>query len=232
MDANDGTSTRSTVAAVADNSKKFYKWASSNPTRAMKVFSSVSGLLLVLTGITGLFDLFNPLRMVISFYNIVFGLLILLTELKSWPIIATLQKRVDAQFHLLSVPKGKGGFYCFVGVLGFCAAATTLEWVCFGIIAVVGAMHFIPRFSGGSANSQDDEIPNPQQLGLMPAVGSAAAPGQADPGLAGYAMKVLADTVKDNPQMVQQGLQIAASNPQAMSSAYGAATQPTQSQPR
>ena len=31
------------------------------------------------------------------------GLLIILTELKSWPIIRTLQKRVDVYFHLLSV---------------------------------------------------------------------------------------------------------------------------------
>ena len=36
-----------------------------------------------------------------------FGILILLTELKSWPIIKTFQKRVDIYFHLLSVPKGK-----------------------------------------------------------------------------------------------------------------------------
>ena len=50
-----------------------------------------------------------------------FGILILVTELKSWPIISTFQKRVDIYFHLLSVPKGKGGFYCFIGFLAFCA---------------------------------------------------------------------------------------------------------------
>lgn len=44
-----------------------------------------------------------------------------MTELKSWPIISTFQKRVDIYFHLLSVPKGKGGFYCFIGFLAFCA---------------------------------------------------------------------------------------------------------------
>ena len=38
-----------------------------------------------------------------------FGLLIVVTELKSWPIISTFQKRVDVYFHLLSVPRGKGG---------------------------------------------------------------------------------------------------------------------------
>ena len=36
-----------------------------------------------------------------------FGVLILLTELKSWPIIKTIQKRIDVYFHLLSVPRGK-----------------------------------------------------------------------------------------------------------------------------
>ena len=35
-------------------------------------------------------------------------MLIVVTELKSWPIISTFQKKVDVYFHLLSVPRGKG----------------------------------------------------------------------------------------------------------------------------
>ena len=53
-----------------------------------------------------------------------FGILIVATELKSWPIIGGFQKRVDVYFHLLSIGKGKGGFYCFIGLLAFIAS----EW--------------------------------------------------------------------------------------------------------
>ena len=44
-------------------------------------------------------------------YNILFALLILVTELKQFPVIKTLNKRVDTYFHLLSVPRGKAGMH-------------------------------------------------------------------------------------------------------------------------
>ena len=89
----------------------------------------------------GLINLLNPLGMVLSVYNIIFAGLILTSELKALPVFKTLNKRsaspsywpcgeqrlltppsvvrVDLYFHILSVPRGKAGFYVFVGILAF-----------------------------------------------------------------------------------------------------------------
>jgi len=63
------------------------------------------------------------------------------TELKSWPIIGAFQKHVDVYFHLLSVPKGKGGFYLFIGLLTFCASDWGMASVCVMIVTIVGVLH-------------------------------------------------------------------------------------------
>merc|ERR1719408_571189 len=110
------------INATKDGAIKVWETAKANPVRTVKLLSSVSGVLLILGGFYGMFNLFNPLQGVLSVYNIIFGALIIVTELKSWPIISTFQKRIDVYFHLLSSTRGKGSFYCFIGFLAFCAS--------------------------------------------------------------------------------------------------------------
>ena len=43
--------------------------ARSNPARTMKLLSAVSGALLIVGGISGVVNIFNPLGIVISIYN-------------------------------------------------------------------------------------------------------------------------------------------------------------------
>ena len=43
--------------------------ARSNPARTMKLLSAGSGTLLIVGGISGVINIFNPLAMVISIYN-------------------------------------------------------------------------------------------------------------------------------------------------------------------
>ena len=97
----------------------------------------------------GLVNVFNPLGIVLSVYNILFALLILITELKNWPIITSLNRRVDVYFHLLSIPTGKGGFYCFVGTLAFFATPWNVSRICILIVAIVGAIQLIVSCRGG-----------------------------------------------------------------------------------
>ena len=161
--------------------------AAKDPPRTLRVLSTVSGLLLILGGIAGIFTI-NPLSAIISVYNILFGLLIVLTELKSWPIIRTFQRRVDIYFHLLSVPRGKGGFYCFIGFLAFFSSDWSLARICVLIVSIVGVLHLFAckrcgapgdeeqggtaqvqpiQFSaGGGANPAAEELPDSWQ-GLM-----------------------------------------------------------------
>jgi len=104
----------------------------------MHLTSVVASILLLMGGISGLLNIFNPLGIVLSVYNILFALLILVTELKQFPVIKTMNKRVDTYFHLLSVPRGKAGFYVFVGVLAFFASAWSISRVCILLVAIVG----------------------------------------------------------------------------------------------
>ena len=87
------------------------------------------------------------------------------TELKSWPIIGAFQKRVDVYFHLLSVPKGKGGFYLFIGLLTFCASDWGMASVCVMIVAIVGVLHLagIPADSRTSSMAGSDDTHHHQE---------------------------------------------------------------------
>ena len=132
---------------------------STNPPRTLRWLSTGSGLLLILGGIAGVFTI-NPLAMIISIYNVLFGLLIVLTELKTFPIIKTFQKRVDMYFHLLSVPRGKGGFYCFIGFLAFFSSDWSLARVCVLIVSVVGVLHlFACKRCGAPGEGEDVPMP-------------------------------------------------------------------------
>jgi len=179
-----------------------------NPAFAMQVASTVSGLLLVLGGITGIlniFNLFNPLEMVLSFYNILFGLLILATELKSWPIIKTFQKRVDVYFHLLSIPRGKGGFYCFIGVLAFFASDWSLSRICVLVVALVGVLH-VASCAPAPTETEGSKLSSTQHTnaGMMPA--SEGSAGTFSGALSSFA----AEVVSDNPEVLSSGMSMAA----------------------
>jgi hypothetical protein len=104
----------------------------------MHLTSVVAALLLLLGGVSGLMNIFHPLGIVLSVYNILFAFLILVTELKQFPVMKTLNKRVDVYFHLLSVPRGKAGFYVFVGLLAFFASSWSISRICILLVAIVG----------------------------------------------------------------------------------------------
>ena len=46
-----------------------YASVMANPKRAMWLASVISGILLIVGGISGVLNIFNPLEMVLSFYN-------------------------------------------------------------------------------------------------------------------------------------------------------------------
>ena len=94
----------------------------------------------------------------------------MITELKSWPIIRTFQRRVDIYFHLLSVPRGKGGFYCFIGVLAFCSSEWNLSRVCVLIVSIVGIVHL-----RASAAARPRTAEGPSRYSTCSRVGAAAA---------------------------------------------------------
>lgn len=119
-----------------------------------------------------------------------FGFLIVATELKSWPIIGAFQKRVDKYFHLLSIAKGKGAFYCFIGFLAFVASEWSLARVCTLLVCIVGVFHLLgyprePDQQQGLAASDDAQH---QTDGMEAAAMS---------GVTEFAMKVISHTPLD-----------------------------------
>jgi len=198
--------------------KKCYATAKANPARAMMVASVVSGILLILGGFSGLLNIFNPLQMVLSVYNLLLGVLIILTELKTWPIIKTFQKKVDVYFHLLSVPRGKGGFYVFIGVLAFFASDWSISRVCVLVVALVGVAQLL---LGGSLPPTSETPPAGPVGGTTSTQGMLPSQDQpASNAFTSFAMEV----VKDNPQMVSSALNFAASHPDAAKQAVAGAS--------
>ena len=57
------------LKAAAATGKEWAGIARSNPARTMKLLSAVSGALLIIGGISGVVNIFNPLGIVISIYN-------------------------------------------------------------------------------------------------------------------------------------------------------------------
>ena len=128
----------------------------------------------------------------------------MITELKSWPIIRTFQRRVDVYFHLLSVPRGKGGFYCFIGVLAFCSSDWNLSRVCVLIVSLVGIVHLFacqrcgaPADGGGSESLQH--------------VQSGSCSGAASESSAAFTWQgLMKEVVSDSPEVVGMGISVAA----------------------
>ena len=108
------------------------------------------------------------------------------TELKSWPIIGAFQKHVDVYFHLLSVPKGKGGFYLFIGLLTFCASDWGMASVCVMIVAIVGVLHLagIPADSRTNSSMAGSDGTHHHQEAMEPMDAAASA------SISNFALKV------------------------------------------
>mmetsp|Transcript_43765 Transcript_43765/g.115020 ORF Transcript_43765/g.115020 Transcript_43765/m.115020 type:complete len:255 (-) Transcript_43765:248-1012(-) len=193
--------------------KSFWEVLSKDPPRTLRWSSAISGVLLIIGGISGVFTI-NPLAAVISVYNVFFGLLIVLTELKSYPIIRTFQKRVDTYFHLLSVPRGKGGFYCFIGFLAFFAEEGyfSLTKLCVMIVTIVGLIHLFSCKRCG-ANEEDSFVAadSARQTHEMQGIVEAGEAGGAADDSSTWA-SLMKQVVTDSPEIVGMGLQVA-SNP-------------------
>ena len=157
-------------------------------------------------GISGIFTL-NPLAMIISIYNVLFGVLIVLTELKTWPIIKTFQRRVDHYFHLLSVPRGKGGFYCFIGFLAFCSSSwdkEPLARACELIVTIVGALHLLQcKRCTGEADAEG------AAQGMQPVGGGGGGGGEGATSWQGLMKEVVSDSPEVTSMAVTAGIQYA-----------------------
>lgn len=175
---------------------------STDPPRTLRWLSTGSGLLLILGGVAGVFTI-NPLAMIISIYNILFGVLIVLTELKNFPIIKTFQKRVDIYFHLLSVPRGKGGFYCFIGFLAFFSSDWSLARVCVLIVSIVGVLHlFACKRCGAPGEGEDVPMPPTAPLESYTESGTCGAGTAGESTWAGLMKQV----VSDSPEILSAGV--------------------------
>ena len=174
--------------------------ASKDPPKTLRYLSTASGLLLIMGGISGVFTI-NPLAAIISVYNILFGVLIVLTELKTWPVIRTFQKSVDVYFHLLSVPRGKGGFYCFIGLLAFFSSDWSLARVCVLIVSIVGVLHLFACQRCGAPADTEEGAHASQPMEYSAEAGNAA-PSSDSMTWQGLMKQVVADS----PEVLSAGL--------------------------
>jgi hypothetical protein len=193
-----------------------YAVMSKDPPRTLRWASAISGLLLMLGGIVGVFTI-NPLAIIISLYNVGFGILIVLTELKTLPIIRTFQRRIDVYFHLLSSPRGKGGFYCFIGFLSFFAeSGWSLSSICTLIVSCVGVIHlFACKRCGAVTDNEFINMDKTKQSYEMSGLKTSADDNEVS--WAGLMKQV----ISDSPEVLGAGLG-AASNPSVQSFAAAA----------
>ena len=213
------------LKTLASCCKTTAKVLAKDPPRTLRTASATAGFLLILGGIVGVFTI-NPLAAVISVYNVFFGVLIVLTELKTMPIIRTFQKRVDIYFHLLSVPRGKGGFYCFIGLLAFFAedGYISLVKVCVIIVSIVGLIHlFACKRCGAMTDEEYAQADKAKQQHEMQGIASLQENGSADSNATVWG-SLMKQVVSDSPEVLSYGLS-AAANPDNQSAlgAIGAA---------
>ena len=175
--------------------------------------STGSGALLVVAGISGLFTL-NPFSLIIQAYLIGFGLLILVTELKNVKLLKFFltipAKRIDTYFHLLSVPRLKGGFYCFVGILAFFSQDWNLSRICVLIVSIVGLIHLFACKRCGHRDDAEEPLPGAQ--GAQPieyaAESGSCGPGGVDAGPSSWS-GLMQQVVADHPEMLAAGFSAA-----------------------
>ena len=94
----------------------------SKPARlALKALSIFTGVFLIIAGVFGTTEIFGEfVYFVGSIYAILFGLLVLVIELTDKaPIIKRAYDWIDIYLKFLTLQRGKGLFYCGVGVLVF-----------------------------------------------------------------------------------------------------------------
>jgi len=175
----------------------------------MHLASVLAALLLLLGGVSGLLNIFNPLGIVLSVYNIIFALLILVAELKALPVFKTVHKRVDVYFHLLSVPRGKAGFYVFVGVLAFFASQWSISRICILAVAVVGVIQLVAACIYGEPAPHTQAEPQSRLRGC-----DSAATSSATNPFTSFAM----EAVQDAPGMLTAAAAMAATAPGAAQS--------------
>jgi len=214
------------LRSVAKCCKTTASVLSKDPPRTLRWASAISGFLLSLSGLVGVFTI-NPLAAIISVYNIFFGILIVLTELKTLPVIRTFQKRVDVYFHLLSVPRGKGGFYCFIGLLAFFAedGYISLTKICVLIVSIVGLIHlFACKRCGAMTDEEFAQADSARQQHEMQGMVSASEDGgKADSSSSSVWADLMKQVVTDSPEVLSAGLSAATANPAATSFAASAA---------
>ena len=190
------------VKACLGFTQSAIKIMSKDPKTTLKFASTISGVLLIIAGLTGIFTI-NPLSLVISIYNMFFGVLIVLTEMKNYPVFRTLQRRVDVYFHLLSVPRYKGGFYCFIGILAFFAEDWGLQRVCVLVVSIVGLIHVFSCKQCGAPDEEDTEGggQRTQELGLV------SAGADTSDSSSGWA-SLMKQVVADSPEVLTAGLSL------------------------
>lgn len=119
-----------------------------------------------------------------------------------------LENRVDLYFHILSVPRGKAGFYVFIGILAFLG---THDWsisrICILLVAIVGAIQMTShciRGTGASVEAAGAAGGQPKP-GLTSSMTGSDASAGANP-FTSFAM----EAVSDAPSLGRAGLSAAA----------------------
>jgi len=104
----------------------------------LKLFSLFAGAFLVVSGVIGTSSIFvggGFVYFIGSLYTIVFGLLVLVVEIKDkTPPISAAYELVQLYLKFLTLQRSKGVFYLGVGLLLFFIGPHCDQWVCFGVI--------------------------------------------------------------------------------------------------
>ena len=112
------------------------------------------------------------------------------------------------------MPRGKGAFYCFIGLLAFIALQWSLARICVFIVFIVGVAYLL-NF-GGSATVEPTPAPGAsgeQRSGL---VGNDSA-GISSSSVAASFSEFAVQVAKENPDVLKAGVDYAARNPEATS---------------
>merc|ERR1712070_494192 len=139
--------------------KKFYDVVATE--KGMKGMSLASGILLSLCSILNVISNLNPLHVIVCLYNIGFSALIIIAELKNVKHFTGLYEKIDQQFHLIAIRRGKGIFYIFVGVLAYYTEEEFDFSQVVGIVLLVVGVLFIIKGEGKEGLSAADSLEAP-----------------------------------------------------------------------
>merc|ERR1711975_114151 len=108
-------------------------------------------------------DLLGGLLMVLSFYNVIFRLMIITVELGHLPVFSYFWRIIDTYFHFLSGPRGKGVFYLSVSLITICTevlddpSAHRTGIALGSILGIVGIMQLLK--CGGNPPASHQQLP-------------------------------------------------------------------------